>query len=51
MTFVVVPLSRVGPRPFPELANFLNGIIGHAVLIGLPVAILTARSASANRSQ
>ena len=49
MTFVVVPLSRVGPRPFPELVNFLNGIIGHAVLIGLPVAILAARSAKANR--
>ena len=46
MTYVVVPLSlvppRAGPTPWPV---FLNGIIGHAFLVGLPIALLARRSA------
>ena len=49
MTYVVVPLSavppRTGPIPWPV---FLNGIIGHALLVGLPIALLARRSAKAN---
>jgi hypothetical protein len=46
MTYVVVPLSRVpprnGPTPWP---SYLNGIIGHALLVGLPIALLARRAA------
>jgi uncharacterized membrane protein YagU involved in acid resistance len=48
MSFLVVPLSAIGPRttpvPWPVL---LNGIIGHALLVGLPIAIIARRSAQA----
>ena len=45
MTFVVVPHSAIGPRAFPALPSLLNGIIGHAVLVGLPVALIARWSA------
>ena len=46
MTYVVVPLSAIGPRTAPvPWPSFLNGIIGHALLVGLPVALIAARSA------
>lgn len=44
MTYVVVPLSAAQRGPF-NLANFLNGVIGHALLIGLPSALF-ARAAA-----
>lgn len=37
MNHVVVPLSAIGPSPF-SLPLFLNGLIGHALLVGLPAA-------------
>lgn len=43
MTFVVTPLSAA-PKiryPFPVL---LNGVIGHALLVGLPIALVARRS-------
>ena len=43
MTYVVVPLSAVQQRP-SSLPVFLNGVIGHALLIGLPSALF-ARAA------
>lgn len=48
MNFVVVPLSAAPKIPF-RFAPFLNGVIGHALLVGLPIAILARRSARANR--
>lgn len=46
MSYVVVPLSRAptsgGPTPLPV---WINGVVGHAVLIGLPIALWAARSA------
>jgi hypothetical protein len=45
MGHIVLPLSRArsgGPFSLPV---FLNGVIGHAVLIGLPIALFAARSA------
>jgi len=48
MTFVVTPLSAApkGRYPIPVM---LNGVIGHALLGGLPIALLARRSARANR--
>lgn len=45
MGHVIVPLSRArNPGPF-SWPVWLNGVIGHAVLIGLPIALWAARSA------
>jgi hypothetical protein len=43
MNYVVLPLSAVRKGPF-SLAPFLNGVIGHALLVGLPIALLASRS-------
>ena len=49
MTYVVLPLSAVPPRTGPiPWAVFLNGVIGHALLVGLPIALVARRSARAN---
>jgi uncharacterized membrane protein YagU involved in acid resistance len=50
MTYVVLPYSAVGPRsaPIPWLV-FLNGVIGHALLVGLPIALIARRSAKADK--
>lgn len=48
MNYVVLPLSAFPQRPGPfSLAPFLNGVIGHALLVGLPVALFARRSARA----
>src|SRR5262249_1859863 len=44
MQYVVVPLSAATPGRF-AFAPFLNGVIGHALLVGLPIALLAWRSA------
>jgi uncharacterized membrane protein YagU involved in acid resistance len=50
MHYVVVPLSRVTRREmsmgWPE---FLDQIFAHTILIGLPIALMAARSARASR--
>jgi hypothetical protein len=43
MSYVVVPLSAAPPLSF-SVASFLNGIIGHALLVGLPIALVARRS-------
>ena len=43
MNYGVLPLSAVGPSPF-SWAMFLNGVIGHAVFVGLPIAWLASGS-------
>ena len=43
MNYVVLPLSAAPPLRF-SLASFLNGIIGHALLVGLPIALIAQRS-------
>ena len=49
MTYVVLPLSAVTPRTGPiPWAVFLNGVIGHALLVGLPIALVARRSARTN---
>ncbi|MGH9872347.1 MAG: hypothetical protein ACRD9S_07760 [Pyrinomonadaceae bacterium] len=47
MQYVVVPLSAIGQRAGPKpLWILATEIIGHAVLVGLPVALLARRSAA-----
>ena len=49
MQFVVVPLSAIGWRPSTfDLGAFLNSVIGHALLVGLPVGLITAWSTRRN---
>jgi len=44
MNYLVLPLSAVAPSPFsPGL--FLNGVIGHAIFVGLPIALYARRAA------
>src|SRR6266496_6577767 len=46
MNFIVLPLSAVGPRTGPiSWAVFLNGVIGHALLVGLPISLPARRAA------
>ena len=37
MNYLVLPLSSVAHSPF-SLAMFLNGVIGHALFVGVPIA-------------
>jgi len=37
MNYLVLPLSAVAPSAF-SLPLFLNGVIGHALFVGLPIA-------------
>ncbi len=43
MNYIVLPLSAVLKLPF-SLPLFLNGVIGHALFVGLPIAIVARRS-------
>jgi len=43
MTFVVVPLSAAFNPPLTA-PSFVNGILGHALLIGLPSALFARRA-------
>ena len=48
MNYVVVSLSALGPKAGPpRLSIFLTEILGHAFLVGLPLALLARRSAKA----
>jgi hypothetical protein len=47
MSYLVVPLSRASTFDrikLPPLPVLVNGVVGHAVLIGLPIALWAARS-------
>jgi hypothetical protein len=50
MNYVVVPLSRIGPRPTPPTATWVTGVLVHMFLIGVPI-VWAARQAFANRGQ
>lgn len=43
MTYLVLPITAVGPSPF-ELPYFINGLAGHALFVGLPIAIFANKS-------
>ena len=43
MNYLVLPLSAVVHSPF-SLGLFLNGVIGHALFVGLPIALYAGRT-------
>lgn len=43
MNCLVLPLSAVAPATF-QLGLFLNGVIGHAVFAGFPIALFARRA-------
>jgi hypothetical protein len=43
MNYLVLPLSAVGHSPF-KLGLFLNGVIGHALFVGVPIAWFARRT-------
>jgi uncharacterized membrane protein YagU involved in acid resistance len=43
MTYFVLPFSAVPMSPF-SLGLFLNGVIGHALFVGLPIALCARRT-------
>ena len=44
MNYVVIPLSRIGPRPFPPMVVFVTGLLVHMFVIGLPIALGARRA-------
>lgn len=44
MNYLVLPFSAVPKSPF-LIGLFLNGIIGHALFVGLPIALFARRTA------
>lgn len=50
MNYVVLPLSAVPRSPF-SLGLLLNGVIGHALLVGLPIALFASNSARLRRKR
>lgn len=47
MQYAVIPLSAFGAiSPWPPIGSLLNSLIGHALLVGLPVALIARWSAS-----
>lgn len=48
MNYVVIPLSAASSGRF-SLRTFLPAFIAHALLVGLPIALLARRSARANK--
>jgi hypothetical protein len=44
MNYLVLPLSAVARSPF-SLGLFLNGVIGHAIFVGLPIALYARKAA------
>lgn len=44
MNYLVLPLSAVAHSRF-SLGLFLNGVIGHAIFVGLPIALYARRTA------
>ena len=43
MNYLVLPLSAVGHSPF-KLGLFLNGVVGHALFVGVPIAWIGRRN-------
>jgi hypothetical protein len=38
MNLVVIPLSRIGPKPAPPFVVLATGLLVHMFLIGVPIA-------------
>jgi hypothetical protein len=50
MNYGVLPLSAVTSAPF-SLGMFLNGVIGHALFVGLPIALFAKRAGGGSVSE
>lgn len=44
MNAAVIPLSRIGPRPFPPASVFVSGLLVHMFFIGVPIAFAARRA-------
>ncbi len=44
MNYLVLPLSAVPKSPF-SLGLFINGVVGHAIFVGVPIAYFASRTA------
>ena len=52
MQYVVIPLSAIRTVPnWPPIGSLLNSLIGHALLVGLPVALIAVWSAKRNSTE
>ena len=51
MNYVVVPLSRIGPRPTPAMLTWTTGLLVHMFLIGTPIVLAASRAFGSLRSQ
>ena len=49
MNFIVLPLSAAPPLPDPPTWFFIEAILEHILLIGLPLGILVQRNANTNQ--
>ena len=46
MNYVVIPLSRIGPRPTPPTPIWVTGLLVHMFFIGVPIALAARRGFS-----
>jgi hypothetical protein len=44
MNYVVIPLSKIGPRPTPPAIVWGTGVLVHMFLIGVPIALAARRA-------
>jgi hypothetical protein len=44
MNYIVVPLSRIGPRPAPPTITWTTGLFVHVFFIGVPIAIAARKA-------
>jgi hypothetical protein len=49
MNYVVVPLSRIGPRPTPPAPVWITGVLVHMFLIGVPIVWAANRAFARER--
>jgi uncharacterized membrane protein YagU involved in acid resistance len=49
MNYVVVPMSRIGPRPTPPTPTWVSGLLVHMFLIGVPIAWAANRAFARQR--
>jgi uncharacterized membrane protein YagU involved in acid resistance len=43
MNYIVIPISNFYPQPHFAVRPFINGILGHILLIGIPLGLIARR--------
>ena len=43
MNYIVIPISNFYPQPHFAVRPFINGIIGHILLVGIPLGLIAKR--------